>query len=98
MTRKLRVLIGVVTIELLMGGLWFYLAQLRAMQPDEGSIEAQTTIGSTMGMAMGAFLGFGVLMMFVAAKNDRASNRAKQVIGKELVDPTGPDTSVEDRS
>lgn len=67
MTKKLRVILAVATIEIMLAGLWFNFAL--TAKP-----EAQATIGSTMGMAMGAFLGFGVLMMFVAAKNDRAAN------------------------
>ena len=71
MTRKVRVIVAVTVVELMLGGLWVHLAAARAAQPGPGNIEAQTTIGSTMGMAMGVFLGFGILMMFVAAKNDR---------------------------
>ncbi len=67
MTKKLRVTLAVATVEVMLGGLWFNFAA--TARPD-----AQATIGSTMGMAMGAFLGFGVLMMFIAAKNDRAAS------------------------
>jgi hypothetical protein len=75
MTKKLRVFIAVATIELMLGGLWFYLSLLRWEQGGQGAPDAQATIGSTMGMAMGAFLGLGCLMMFVAAKNDRAARQ-----------------------
>jgi hypothetical protein len=75
MTKKLRVLITVVTVELLLAGLWFHLAQERLLQGGPGAADAQATIGSTIGMAMGAFLGFGCLLMLIAAKNDRAERR-----------------------
>lgn len=71
MTKKLRVILTVATVELMLGRLWRYLAEMRAMQHDQASVAAQATIGSTMGTAMGAFLGFGCLMMLMAAKNDR---------------------------
>lgn len=73
MTKKLRVIITVAMAELMLGGLWLYLAGMRADQGGEGTTDALATIGSTMGMTMGAFLGFGLLLMFVAAKNDRAA-------------------------
>lgn len=45
--------------------------------PINSPADAQVTIGSTMGMAMGGFLGFGVLMMFIAAKNDRTARQRR---------------------
>lgn len=47
------------------------------MHPERVSPDFQHTIGSTMGMAMGAFLGFGMLMLFVAAKTDRVAHRGR---------------------
>lgn len=75
MTKKPRVILTVATMELMLAGLWFHLAQNGITHPDRVSPDFQQTIGSTMGMAMGAFLGFGLLMLFVAAKNDRAASR-----------------------
>jgi len=71
MTYKMRAIVGVVLVEILLGGIWFYLAALGAEQPDRVTADYQTTLGSTMGMAMGALLGFGVLLFFIAAKRDR---------------------------
>jgi hypothetical protein len=54
-----------------LGGIWFYLAALGAAEPGRVTAGYQATLGSTMGMAMGALLGFGVLLYFIAAKRDR---------------------------
>lgn len=71
MTYKKRTLLAVIVVELLLAGIWFYLAGLGQAQPDRVTADFQTTLGSTMGMVMGAFLGFGVLLYFMAAKRDR---------------------------
>ena len=71
MTYKTRTILAIVVVELLLAGIWFYLAGMGASQPDRVTPDFQTTLGSTMGMAMGAFLGFGILLFFIAAKRDR---------------------------
>ena len=72
MSKKRRVVIGVAAMELLLAGIWVYLATTGMIHPSRTSPDFQATVGSTMGAAMGALLGFGVLMFFVAAKNDRS--------------------------
>ena len=71
MSKVKRTIIAIVMVELLLGGIWYYLIGLGASQPDRAHADYQTTLGSTMGMAMGAFLGFGILLLFIAAKRDR---------------------------
>lgn len=81
MSRKKRVVIAFVVVELLLGLLWMWLSAKRSVQGSQpGSIQVQhdaatqdalQVIGSTMGMAMGVVAGFFVLLYFIAAKNDR---------------------------
>ena len=71
MKYKTRTLIAIVLVELLLAGVWFYLANLGASNPDRVAPEFQKTVGSTMGMAMGAFLGLGFILYLMAAKRDR---------------------------
>lgn len=68
---KTRVILVLVILELLLAGMWWFLAQMGASDPSSVTPDFQKTLGETMGMAMGALLGFGVLMVFVAARNDR---------------------------
>jgi hypothetical protein len=42
-------------------------------EPERVAAGYQQALGSTMGMAMGAFLGFGLLLFLIAAKRDRQS-------------------------
>jgi hypothetical protein len=71
MSRKKRTLYAILLVELLLAGIWYYLANLGATQPDRVTPEFQSTLGSTMGMAMGAFLGLGFILYMMAAKRDR---------------------------
>jgi len=71
MKYKTRTLIAIVLVELLLAGVWFYLANLGASNPDRVAPEFQQTVGSTMGTAMGAFLGLGFILYLMAAKRDR---------------------------
>jgi hypothetical protein len=73
MSKKARTVLAVVVIELLLAGLWFYLASLGASEPDRVTPDFQRTLGSTIGMAMGAFLGLGFVLFLLAAKRDRQS-------------------------
>jgi hypothetical protein len=72
MSYKKRTVLAILLVELLLGGIWFYPATMGATQPDRVTDDFQTTVGSTMGGAMGLFLGLGVVLFFVAAKRDRA--------------------------
>ena len=86
MSRKKRVVIGFVVIELLLGLLWMWLSAKRSVQGSPpGSIRVQhdgatqdalQAIGSTMGMAMVAVAGFFVLLFLIAAKNDRGTPKS----------------------
>jgi len=71
MSNKTRTLIAIALAELLLAGIWLYLAQLGAAQPERVTPDFQRTVGSTMGAAMGALLGLGVLLFLIAAKRDR---------------------------
>jgi uncharacterized membrane protein YgaE (UPF0421/DUF939 family) len=69
MSKKKRTILAILLVELLLAGIWYYLAALGAthsVQPDY-----QRTVGQTMGAAMGAFLGFGFILYLMAAKRDR---------------------------
>ncbi|HVG01272.1 MAG TPA: hypothetical protein VM842_00195 [Nitrospira sp.] len=71
MSKVKRTILAIVLVELILGGIWLYLIRLGERQPERITANYQTTLGSTMGMAMGAFLGFGILLLFIAAKRDR---------------------------
>jgi hypothetical protein len=71
MTYKTRTLMAITLVELLLAGIWYYLAALGEASPDRAAPEYQQTVGSMMGLAMGAFLGLGLLLFFIAAKRDR---------------------------
>ena len=76
MSKKTRVVIAFIVVELLLAGLWYFLIALRADQgadgPNDGSTQAAVeSISSTMGMAMGGLLGIFFILYLIAAKNDR---------------------------
>jgi len=71
MSKKTRTLLAIVLVELLLAGIWFYLANLGAAHPQRVAPEYQRTVGSTMGAAMGGFLGLGFVLYLMAAKRDR---------------------------
>lgn len=71
MTYKRRTILAVILVEVILAGIWFYLASMGQAQPDRVTPDFQATLGSTMGMVMGGFLGFGLLLYFMAAKRDR---------------------------
>lgn len=71
MTYKMRTILAIVVVEILLAGIWLYLANMGRTQPDRVTPNFQQTLGSTMGMAMGALLGLGILLFFIAAKRDR---------------------------
>lgn len=71
MARKKRATIGIVVAELLLAGIWLYLARLGLAQPSQVTPDFQATLDKTMGAAMGGLLGIGVLAFFVAVKADR---------------------------
>ena len=71
MSKKMRTVLAVVLVEVILAGIWFYLAQLGLAHPERVAAGYQQTLGSTMGAAMGAFLGLGLLLFLIAAKRDR---------------------------
>jgi hypothetical protein len=73
MTYKKRTLLAILFVEALLAGIWIYLANLGAAHPDRVAPGFQTTVGATMGAAMGGFLGLGLLLLLMAAKRDQES-------------------------
>jgi hypothetical protein len=71
MSRKERVILVTVIVEAALAGLWWYLASYGMANPDHVTADFQQVVGQTMGMAMGALLGIGVILFFVAVRNDR---------------------------
>ena len=71
MTYRTRTILAVVLVELLLAGIWFYLANLGAAQPERVTPDYQRTLGSTIGAAMGTLLGLGLILFLIAAKRDR---------------------------
>ena len=71
MKQKTRVIIAFGFIEALLAGVWLYLARLGAQQPDHVAPEFQSTLGSTMGAAMGFLAGLGLVIFFFAVKKNR---------------------------
>ena len=71
MTDKARTIAAIALGELLLAGVWIYLANLAATHPERVAPGFGRTVGVTMGTAMGAFLGLGVLLYFIATKRNR---------------------------
>ncbi|UVC18687.1 hypothetical protein [Mesorhizobium onobrychidis] len=71
MSKKERLILAVVIVEAALAGLWWYLASYGMDNPDRVTADFQQVVGQTMGTAMGALLGVGVVLFFVAARNDR---------------------------
>lgn len=71
MSKKVRVILAIVILEALLAGIWWYLARFGMANPDRVTPDFQAVVGQTMGMAMGGLLGLGVVLFFVAARNDR---------------------------
>ena len=73
MTYKKRAVLAIVLVELLLAGIWVYLANLGVDHPERIAPEYQDTLGSVMGTAMGGFLGLGLVLYLMAVKRDRES-------------------------
>ena len=80
MSKKARLILMMVIIEAVLAGIWWYLARFGMANPDRVTADFQAVVGQTMGMAMGGLLGIGVILFFVAARNDRkaAQNKARR--------------------
>ncbi|HEX8224818.1 MAG TPA: hypothetical protein VF605_13450 [Allosphingosinicella sp.] len=72
MTRAKRTLLVLVLIELMLAGLWYYLARSPGAGPDTGRV-----VGQTMGTAMGVILGLSPLLYLFARSNDRKAAAKK---------------------
>ena len=71
MSKKARLILVMVIIEAALAGIWWYLARYGMANPDRVTSDFQAVLGQTMGMAMGGLLGVGIILFFVAARNDR---------------------------
>ncbi|HEU0134722.1 MAG TPA: hypothetical protein VFR28_07850 [Allosphingosinicella sp.] len=70
MTRTKRTILALVLLELILAGLWWYLADMAATSPN-ASPESGRVIGQTLGAAMGIVLGLSPLLYLLARSNDR---------------------------
>ena len=70
MSRARRTILMLALIELLLAGLWLYLAHLAATSTG-ASPDAPRVIGQTMGAAMGVILGLSPFLYLLARSNDR---------------------------
>ena len=76
MTRAKRTILVLVLLELLLAGLWFYLANMAATSPG-ASPDSGKVIGQTMGTVMGVVLGLSPLLYLLARSNDRKAAAKK---------------------
>jgi hypothetical protein len=72
MTRVKRTILALVLLELILAGLWYYLATAPGAGPESGRV-----IGQTMGTAMGVVLGLSPLLYLLARSNDRKAAARK---------------------
>lgn len=70
MSRRKRTHAGIGVIELLLVGLWWWLAQKVIENPSGASPDAQVVIGRTIGGAMGVIAGLAFPLYLVARRND----------------------------
>ncbi|MER8827032.1 hypothetical protein NKH73_13530 [Mesorhizobium sp. M0938] len=77
MSKKERLILAMVIVEAALAGLWWYLASYGMANPDRVTADFQQVIGQTMGIAMGGLLGLGIVLFFVAARNDRKATAGK---------------------
>jgi hypothetical protein len=69
-TRTKRTILALLLIELMLAGLWWYLAGMAASSPGS-SPDSGKVIGQTMGTVMGVVLGLSPLLYLLARSNDR---------------------------
>jgi uncharacterized YccA/Bax inhibitor family protein len=72
MTRTKRTILAVAVLELLLAGLWYYLANMPNSNPESGRV-----IGQTMGTVMGVVLGLSPVLLLLARSNDRKAEAKK---------------------
>jgi len=78
MSRRKRVIIMVIVLEVLLGLGWIWLSSVAA-SGGSSNPDAPRVIGQVMGAAMGVVLGISPLLYLFARNNDR---RAEQQAGK----------------
>lgn len=74
MSKRTRTLIAIGTIEVLLAGLWLWLALTVAENPQGAAPDAQKVIGETIGAAMGVIAGLSIPLYLLARKNDLKSD------------------------
>ncbi|HYI48034.1 MAG TPA: hypothetical protein VEX35_06165 [Allosphingosinicella sp.] len=74
MSRLLRVVIGIGILELMLAGIWYYLHRDLAATGDN-SPESAGALGQMMGGAMGAVLGFAILLYFLRWMKERRDGK-----------------------
>jgi hypothetical protein len=77
MSRAGRTILVLALIEILLAGLWLYLARLAATSPGT-SPDAARVIGRTMGGFMGLILGLSPFLYLLARSNDRKAAAKKE--------------------
>lgn len=76
MTRVKRTILALVLLELILAGLWYYLADMAATSP-RASPDSGRVIGETMGTVMGVVLGLSLILYLLARSNDRKAAAKK---------------------
>ena len=78
MSRRKRVIVAVVVIEVLLGLGWIWLSHA-AVSGGSSNPDAPRVIGQVMGTAMGILLGISPLLYLLARSNDRrAAEKARK--------------------
>lgn len=73
MTRAKRTILALIVLELMLAGLWYYLATSPGAGPDTGRV-----LGETMGTVMGVILGLSPVLYLLARSNDRKAAKKDQ--------------------
>jgi hypothetical protein len=68
MSDKARMIGAIALGELLLAAVWVYLASTAADDPERVGAGFERTVGLTMGAAMAAFLGLGILLIVIATR------------------------------
>ena len=69
MSKRTRLVIGLIVVELLLAGGWFWLHNL-ALTSSRASPDSTRVIGQTFGAAMGIVLALSPLLYMFARRND----------------------------
>jgi hypothetical protein len=68
MSDKGRMILALALGELLLAGVWFYVASTGGQRSPGAGADFERTVGLTMGAAMAAFLGLGILLIVIATR------------------------------